>query len=785
MVGDNTDHWQNEILSHIVSMMLANQFLFNRRFIKIVLVTLIVLQHYTLTTHAQVEDVSQNYQMEFETPDVPASYPGGFEAFTQFISKNTVYPQDARRNNIEGKLFVSFVVGIDGLIEPSSIKIVESLLTACDMEAIRVVKLSTIKWKPARRNGKVIRQLFVLPIEFKLGDYNQRPNDFETVKPMKTVVIESPRKKSNAGWNVYSNSKMEEKIVRLMPGDSVEVIGWAPFLYIINSKDNIGYIPHKALQVTSEMKLLNERLIAESAAWQADIDRADSLKMKHLEQTWSPLINRFGMNENQQKKLSEKDSLELIATPPTFLKLTTTNKNLTVGDCAVIDLSFYVKDSNKIRIQFYELGKQLAEMQQKGLKKDNCWVASNNISDIVGVAKDIGQQKFSVYTIYKASYCPYEAIPLAFESLKLDVAQIKTGHSSEIEKLITYNTKPLTIKVDQLPANTFITRSDLFQFTGDFAMSDTIMAQKVRTGEPTIYKLSIHGRGLTFPLLPTQLLGDGYSSTLKDEIHSDTTINNTYYSKKTFTYSIVFTKTGTYDFSKMISYSFFNPRIKKMIKLTGNAKIEVIQREVAQGNSTLSPAGKKNNMVILDVSQSMLVEDYSPNRLVAVEEGLIDFFKSTATCDIGLIIFGGSGKAIEIENDKSCYSEVQIRSLDRGLVDNGTAIGDAIWMGLHTLNQNNSSARKIVLIGDGDNTAGFLTPAAVIKVALKYKVKIYTIGVGTKGMAQFGVDFHGQPQMVDNTFSDKDLTKMALATGGKYYWAKDARSIANILKEIF
>jgi TonB family protein len=749
------------------------------------LATIIALQLYALTTHAQDEDVSQTYQMEFETSDVSASYPGGFEAFTQFISKSTVYPQDARRNNIEGKLFVSFVVGIDGLIEPSSLRIVKSLATACDMEALRVIKLSTIKWEPAKKNGKVIRQLFVLPIDFKLDDYNKRHSDFETVKPIKTVVIESPRKKSDAGWNVYSNSKLEEKIDRVIPGDSVEIIGWAPFLYIINSKDNIGYIPHKALLVTSELKSLNERLIAESAAWQADIDRADSLNIKRLEQTWSPLINRFGMNENQQKKLSEKDSLELIATPPTFLKLTTTNKNLTVGDCAVIDLSFYVKDSNKIRIQFYELGKQLAEMQQKGLKKDNCWVASNNISDIVGVAKDIGQQKFSVYTIYKASYCPYEAIPLAFESLKLEIAQIKTGHSNEIEKLITYNTKPLTIKVDQLPENTSITRSDLFQFTGDFAMADTIMAEKVRTGEPTIYKLSIHGRGLTFPLLPTQLLGDGYSSTLKDEIHSDTIINNTYYSKKTFTYSIVFTKAGRYDFSKMISYSFFNPKIKKVIQLTGKSKIDVIQREVVQGNDALLPSGKKNNMVILDVSPSMLVEDYSPNRLEAAKEGLVNFFKSTSICDIGLIIFGGSTKEIGTENGNSCYSEVQIRSLDRRLVDNGTAIGDAIWLGLHSMSQNNSSARKIVLIGDGDNTAGFLTPTAVIKVALKYNVKIYTIGVGTKGMAQFGVDFHGQPQMVDNTFSDKDLTKMALATGGKYYWAKDAGSIANILKAIF
>jgi Ca-activated chloride channel homolog len=101
------------------------------------------------------------------------------------------------------------------------------------------------------------------------------------------------------------------------------------------------------------------------------------------------------------------------------------------------------------------------------------------------------------------------------------------------------------------------------------------------------------------------------------------------------------------------------------------------------------------------------------------------------------------------------------------------------------MSQSNSPGKKIVLIGDGDNTAGFLTPTAVIEMALKYKVTIYTIGVGTLGLVQYGVDYFGRPQMVDNTFSDKDFKKIALATGGRYYWAKDAGSITSILREIF
>ncbi len=758
------------------------RFFCNKSSTKIALLVVITLCC-AFTIRAQVEDVDRTSLMEFEIPDESASYPGGMEAFYQFIQENMVYPLSARRDNIQGKLFVSFVVGTDGLIEPFTIRIAKSLITSCDNEGLRVIKLCSTKWMPAKKNGKAMRQLFTLPIEFKLDDLYQRHGDFETVKPMKTVVIVSSEKKSDFGWNIYSDVKIEEKIDRALPGDSVEIVGWAPFLYLINFKSSLGYISYKALKVTSEMKSLSEKLTRESFTWQSEIDRSDSLRIRKLEQTWLPLIDRFGMDKNNQKKLIKKDSLELVGSPMTFLHFTSTTKSLSVGECAVVDLSFYVNERNPIRLQFFELGKQLAEIHLKGLRKDHCWVASNNVSDIVSVTKKIGQQKYFVYKIYTASYCPFKVIPLNFESMKLDMAQMKLGNSKEVEKMITYVTKPLSIKVSGLPENTVVTTSDLLKFTGDFALTDTILAEKVQTGESATYKLSIQGRGLTFPLLPPKLSDDGFSSTLIDESNADTIINNTYYSKKIFTFSILFTKTGRYDFSKNVTYSFFNPKTKKVTKLSGKSKIDVMQGGMVLGNTQL-PSLKKSNIVIMDVSQSMLVEDYSPNRLVAVEQGLIKFFERSPNCDIGLIVFGGSAKVIEIEKDKFCYSEALIKSLDQGLVEKGTAIGDAIWLALHSFNQNNSS-KKIVLIGDGDNTSGFLTPTAVVEMALKYRVSIYTIGVGTPGLAQYGVDYFGRPQMVDNTFSDKDFKKIALATGGKYYWAKDAGSITSILKQIF
>jgi Ca-activated chloride channel homolog len=69
-------------------------------------------------------------------------------------------------------------------------------------------------------------------------------------------------------------------------------------------------------------------------------------------------------------------------------------------------------------------------------------------------------------------------------------------------------------------------------------------------------------------------------------------------------------------------------------------------------------------------------------------------------------------------------------------------------------------------------------------LALKYKVVIYTIGVGNSGLVKFGVDYFGRPVMIEGTFSDRDMKKISMATGGKYFWAKDAAAIAKILNEI-
>ncbi|WP_051203563.1 energy transducer TonB [Hugenholtzia roseola] len=101
----------------------------------------------------------------FEIVENPATFPGGTDKFYEYIGKNLEYPKVARRMDIQGKVFVSFVVDKDGSL--SDVKIVKGLHESCDAEALRVVK-SSPKWQPAKQRGKAVRYRMTIPIVFKL-----------------------------------------------------------------------------------------------------------------------------------------------------------------------------------------------------------------------------------------------------------------------------------------------------------------------------------------------------------------------------------------------------------------------------------------------------------------------------------------------------------------------------------------------------------------------------------------------------------------------------------------
>jgi Ca-activated chloride channel homolog len=145
-------------------------------------------------------------------------------------------------------------------------------------------------------------------------------------------------------------------------------------------------------------------------------------------------------------------------------------------------------------------------------------------------------------------------------------------------------------------------------------------------------------------------------------------------------------------------------------------------------------------------------------------------------CDIGLILFGGEAKHFVSSNPDKCYTRRFVDSIGFMFDPRGTAIGDAIWLAKNSYVKD-SQSKKLVIIGDGDNTAGRITPELAATVAKKFNIAIYTIGIGTAGLVPFGVDSSGNPNMIENTFTDKDLKLISSITNGKFTGQKTNRNL--------
>lgn len=188
----------------------------------------------------------------------------------------------------------------------------------------------------------------------------------------------------------------------------------------------------------------------------------------------------------------------------------------------------------------------------------------------------------------------------------------------------------------------------------------------------------------------------------------------------------------------------------------------------------------------VDVSGSMLAEDLKPNRIEAAKKVAMSFVDQRPTDRLGLVIFSGeSFTQCPITIDHNVLKE-QISQVKSGVLVDGTAIGMGLATGVDRLRYAKGKSRILILLTDGVNNTGLIDPMTALEIAKSYKVRVYTIGVGTEGQAPFPVQtpFGIQKQMVPVQIDEPLLRKIATETGGKYFRAVNNRSLDAIYKEI-
>ncbi|HSA56303.1 MAG TPA: VWA domain-containing protein [Gemmatimonadaceae bacterium] len=216
--------------------------------------------------------------------------------------------------------------------------------------------------------------------------------------------------------------------------------------------------------------------------------------------------------------------------------------------------------------------------------------------------------------------------------------------------------------------------------------------------------------------------------------------------------------------------------------------VVALARPRAAGRSQQSNSEGINIVIAFDISSSMLAEDFQPqNRLEVARERVKQFITLRNSDRIGVVAF--SGEALTQVPLTTDYPVVlaAVDNLQPGQLDDGTAIGTAIATAANRLRNAPGRSRVIVLLTDGVNNRGSIDPRTAAQAAAAFGVKIYTIGVGTEGMAPvpvgrgvFGLRYENRPVEIDDAL----LTEIASRTGGRYFRARDAEALARITEEI-
>ncbi len=192
-------------------------------------------------------------------------------------------------------------------------------------------------------------------------------------------------------------------------------------------------------------------------------------------------------------------------------------------------------------------------------------------------------------------------------------------------------------------------------------------------------------------------------------------------------------------------------------------------------------------MMSLDISGSMLAEDLKPNRLEAAKSISADFVNSRPNDNIGLVVFSGeSFTQCPLTTDKAALSQLFGVINEQMIQANGTAIGLGLASAVNRLKDSQAKSKVIILLTDGSNNTGEIDPMMASDLAKTFGIRVYTIGVGTKGMAPypFQTAFGIQRQMVPVDIDEGTLKSISGNTDGKYFRATDNKSLKAIYEEI-
>ena len=193
-------------------------------------------------------------------------------------------------------------------------------------------------------------------------------------------------------------------------------------------------------------------------------------------------------------------------------------------------------------------------------------------------------------------------------------------------------------------------------------------------------------------------------------------------------------------------------------------------------------------VMVMDVSSSMLAQDFSPNRMEASKKLGLEFIDNRNDDRIGLVVFAGeSFTQCPITTDHAVVKNF-MAEIQQGVLEDGTAIGMGLATAVTRLKDSEAKSKVIILLTDGVNNSGIIDPTTATETAIQYDTRVYTIGVGRRGMARAPVSRDARGRFiygdVEVEIDEELLKQIAGQTGGKYFRATSNQKLQEIYSEI-
>lgn len=191
-------------------------------------------------------------------------------------------------------------------------------------------------------------------------------------------------------------------------------------------------------------------------------------------------------------------------------------------------------------------------------------------------------------------------------------------------------------------------------------------------------------------------------------------------------------------------------------------------------------------VLAMDVSTSMLARDLHPDRINASKDIAVEFISQRPYDRMGIVVFAGeSYTQCPLTTDRATLINL-MKDISTDVIDDGTAIGNGLGTAVARLKDSSAKSRVVILLTDGVNNSGEITPQMSAEIAKEYGIRVYTIGVGKEGMAHYPVNtpWGVQMQLMEVEIDEELLKQVSESTGGKYFRATDNTTLAEIYSEI-